>query len=450
MAVVYDRYTAHDLARMSPDDANAWAMGVPGSDSEAALAELAEAVEIRNFDFITMSQRQVAPCIPQGARGNNTLPYRLGGTHNFDVPVLPGATAFRFNIWIEGSLTYTPAGTGPTIAMTAAGWNALFDRVEVHANGKLHETHLQFLDDADELRGTLKSGPDRVLAGYQNTTVQNQLRLVPNPPVSGVNAGFKYMQQWELNMISPHSVAGALPISNDNANIQIRLRAPSAVVGPDPKAHVVTSNGTFDFSTLNIRVSVEYMDGFNFWTPNNLWLDLTNKPTIVYGVDNDLPDLTAGGQYRRQRISTGLQHYLMIAYVIDGRQSTQFCLWTNLLGVQLTLDESARNTFYHFWDGADIGMDEWFRQRRNRFQQDFPREGTVDHIVGWAHGTPNPDNRDGKGALNMWPKSEGGFYGYVGHGYKVGAVGGVAGVTPRVELYYAAINPDGLVILGSV
>jgi hypothetical protein len=186
-------------------------------------------------------------------------------------------------------------------------------------------------------------------------------------------------------------------------------------------------------------VDVEYRDGMNLWQPQALSLDLSTLPTLQYVRDQVLTNIV-GGQMNRGRITSLLQHYMLMLVVCDATTAGQFVSSeNNFTIIEFDMDSVGQNKFWGYGTGYNIDIYDFYEKQRRKFGQDLDA-GILPYVSAWADGTTNVDNHDGAAVLNM----QIGGWTDVNYGIQVTTVGGAASVNPRIEPYLLSLNPQGL------
>ena len=167
-------------------------------------------------------------------------------------------------------------------------------------------------------------------------------------------------------------------------------------------------------------------------------MDLTGNPTVQWVIDNRVTNLQAGTLTKGQ-LKTQLRHYYLFSIIIDGNQSSTFATSNNIVGMELDPDATGNNPILRFGQGTNVGISEYFREVRKIFGQDMD-PGVIPWVTAPAKHQPDASNQLGNMVLNMMPDGWTTVY----QGYQLAAIGGVAGITPRVETFVISANPQGL------
>lgn len=430
--------TSASLAGLSPAERQAYFQSLSPDQSQAAQADFASYVKRANAHYMALTQKKRAYCPPLG--GGTTATFAAGASLVFDFPSAGGAFAEALEVVCNIGLTFA-AGTGATYALNQLAPLTLFDRIMVTLNGQQHNFRPYILNYLGLLRGYGKSGePTSVLAGNSDSNYQAIMNGT-EAVTSGTNQ-WKFMFRIPLNPLNEVNPAGMLPMMSNGAKPQITIQCAPTLMGNDPILNAVrTTAGTGAAvtvgATATIQVNVIYRDGTNKWSPSALALDLSNVPTVQYIQDQTLTQFVAG-VINRQRITTLLQHYLVLSAVVDGVTAGSLAATSNLGYFELAMDSVGQNTFYRFGTGTNIAVYDYFEDLRRQFGQDLP-EGIIPWVVGWGENTSNTDNREGVAALNMM---EGGWTD-VHIGINPTSTGANSN-GPRVETHLVALNPAGL------
>jgi len=430
--------TAQALAGMSPAERASYFGGLPPDLRSGEEETFKQYVSSANAQFMALATRKTAVMIPVG--GGTTQAYSAGAALTWDFPTAGGAWARA--IVFTCVLTVTNAtGTGAAYALNQLAPLTVFDRIQVLLNGVQHNLRPYILKYVAQLRGYQKAGePTSVLAGSQDATIQGILNSAL-PVAVGANT-WKFKFRFPLNVLNDESEIGLLPMMSAGTKPQLVVTCAPQPLGNDPLLNAVrTTGGTGASTTITgtIQADVEYNDGTNYFTPTALALDMSDQPTIQYINDQPISNLSAG-IINRGRITTLLQHYLVLAAICDATTAGQMISGlSNLQILELDMDSVGQNVFHKYGTGTNVDIYDFYERFRRQFGFDLD-EGIIPWIVGWGAHLTNPDNHNGTALLNMmvggWPD--------VNHGYQLGAVGGASGVSARVDVHLISLNPAGL------
>jgi hypothetical protein len=336
---------------------------------------------------------------------------------------------------------------------TAAGFYGLFNEIQILFNGTQARVRPYLLKVMEMGRARSNPTPSAVVAGQSiaalNTALSTfQPTLTPGSPAQ-INAVFRL----PLNALHALSPVGMLPIQGAGTKAQIIVMCATGVFGSDPMANAIyptagTAGGAVTINANStVKVECIYMDGTNYNSPQPLSLDLVGVPTCQYIIDTPLTPIAAG-IVQRQRIATLLQHYLVIAVVMDGLLSNAFAAVGNITNLELDQDSVGQNKFWQYGTANNVSVNDFWERVRHIWTQDFD-QGVIPFIWAQVYGQENPDNRMGNQILNM---TAGGWTD-VHHGYILTAVNaassgfnGASAIVGRVELYLVSLNPAGLVM----
>lgn len=434
--------TTGQLAAMTPAQQQTYLNSLDAQTAASQAAALQQYKAQSNASYLALCAEKIATCFP--ASGGITANYTPGQTLIFNFPTASGG--FAKDLLITLNINLTPAvGTGATYAWNAANIYALFNEFQILFNGTQARLRPYLLKVLEMGRARSNPQPGQVVAGNSIAAVSTALNNGLPTLTGGTAVQLNLVFRMPLNALHSLSPVGMLPIQGAGTKAQIVLMCSSAVLGPDPMMNAIASvAGTGNAVTINagstVKVEAIYMDGTNYSSPTPLSLDLVGVPTAQYVMDTPLTPLAAG-VIQRQRIATLLQHYLVIAVVIDGQQSASFSTVGNIAGLEFDQDSVGQNKFWQYGTANNVSLNDFWERIRHIFTQDFD-QGVIPFIWAQAFGQENPDDRMGNQVLNM---TAGGWTD-VHHGYLLNAVGAVAGVTPRVEMYLVSLNPAGLVM----
>ncbi len=435
--------TTGQLAAMTPAQQQAYLSSLAQSDPQSAAqaqAQLASYRQQMNALYLTKSVRKRAIAPYNG--GGTTSTYAAGTTLTHNFPTASGAYALE--LVIEVDIKFTPtASTG--LAWTAAGAYAWFTEIDVLFNGKQAAIRPYFLKVLDQFRRAQWLPYAQVLSGLSAVSDITSSVASAQPTLTSASAAVsKFYFRIPLNALYYLSPVGALPIQGSGTQAQVTLQCASTLIAQyaDPMLVPLTSTSasptcTLDSTEKTIKVMVIYCDGTNFDSPSPYSLDLVGQPTAQYIIDQQLSPLVAGS-VQGQRIVSLLQHYVAVSVIIDGNQSSNFALTTNMTIIKLDQDSARQNTFYQYGLNNTTVYD-FFEQIRHVFGQDFD-QGVIPWTYAPAFNQPNPNNGMGQQVLNM---TAGGWTD-VTPGVQVTSVSST-NFTPRIETYLLSLNPAGLV-----
>lgn len=437
--------SAQSLAAMNPAQRAAYFGSLPPEEQASAQESYRGYIDSANAQFMAMAIRKTAQMVPQG--GGVTAPYSAGTAITWNFPTAGGA--YAKDIIVTCNLTVTcAAGTGGAYAANANAVLALFDRVQVTLNGIQHNFRPLFLKTLFQLFGYSHAPmPMTVLSGNSDATIQAQL-LSSIPVATGANTWtFKF--RIPLNPLNPLNPAGLLPMQSNGTQPQLTLTCAPQAMGNDPilnSVRATAGTGTSVTVTGTIQCDLEFLDGTNTWSPTALGLDITEYPTAQYITEQQISNVVAG-TINRGRITTLMQHYLVLDALVDATTAGSFVQGlTNIQYMSLDMDSVGQNSFYKYGSasGTNVSIFDYYERMRLRFGQDVD-EGIIPWVVAWGQHAVDADNMDGVAVLNMTP----GGWPDVNRSYQFGAVGGAAGVNPRVETLLISLNQQGLQIVSA-
>lgn len=432
----------------APAITQAGATAQPANVAAAQAAAVASAQRTANSDYMRRAVRKWVNIPLQG--GAQTGTFALGANLNFTVPPVNNGWLEALDITVNLNLTYTAAGSGPFGNLTAgAPWNVIKE-IDVLLNGQILRLYPAFMPYVRQMRGYLRNAPGQVLAGDSATDIAAQIYIAP-AIATGVNKNWLFKLRIPFNMLHPYDGAGLLPIAGEANPVQVVVTcAPALYANPgDPLFVPVNTNGTVALtasSTQSVKVDGVYRDGTTLWSPAKIPYYPEGLPSVQWNQDVPLTPFTATNQTVRGQIKTMLQHYYMLSIVIDGQSTTNYSLYSNFNGIELDTDATGTNKLaaYGAASTANIQMDAYWNEIRETYGQDLASQPQVEGMIPWvdarARGVADASNQDGMMALNMTP----GGYTTIYHGYNMAAIGGTAGITPRVETLVISANPAGL------
>lgn len=416
--------------------------GPPDAQTQANLRTMRAQ---SNAAYLANTFKKVATCPP--TNGGVSQAYTAGSALYYNFPTASGA--FATDILITLNVNFTPAtGTGATYAVTAASVFAAIFEIDILFNGTQARINPYFLYIIELLRSRQNPFPGAVPSnGFAVAALTTQISTVPTTLTGGTPVQWTLKFRIPLAALHALSPAGCIPIQGSATKGQVLIQTAPSLFGPDPLVNAFyTTGGTGPGVTINagagsqVLVEAIYTDGTNPNSPVPLSLDIVGEPTAQYIIDTPLSPL-ASTVVQRQRITTLLKHYYVVSCVIDGNQSNQFSLVTNITGMELDQDSVGQNKFYIYNANVNnVSIYDYYEYIRHIYQQDMPQGIFILHHAE-AFGQENPDNRMGNGALNMMA----GGWTDVHHGYVLTSVNGLGTVTPRVVLWLLSLNPTGLI-----
>lgn len=409
------------------------------SNNPQAVPVAANARQL-NRQYMLNTIRKRALCQTASGQGTSQA-WVAGSTLNYAVPT--ALNAFLEAYEVQVSVTVTPvAGTAAVYGLTAAGPMALFDSITVGYNGTHQDFKPYIIPELNRLQGRYEPGMPTVLAGQSVASTQSYLSTTF--PVSVAANTWTWKFRVPLNLLHPLDPRGMLPIMGGETPATIAIRCASTVVGNDPANNALYAvSGTGHAATVvgNVSLVAVYRDGESYRGPGTYALD----PSALRGTaqirrDLTLTGLAAGGVYRN-RISIADQIYWLIATVIDGNQANKFASNTNIDIIEVVKDEAGASAFWRLGTGSNLSVQNFFWDVRDEIKQDLS-EGILPIVRAPTYGLPDPTERTGTHLLNTsvkgWPDAR--------IGVQLTTLGGLAGVTPRIEVHAIYNNRRGLVV----
>jgi hypothetical protein len=393
--------------------------------------QLREQQRIMNRDFMQLSYSQ-----PISAQAQNGTAYTLGGTLNFDVPIISGAYAESIRVYTTLNFTNTAGGT-PALAMTAAGTYGLYNDVSVTFGNKQATLHPYFTKVLAQTRGYNRT-PSGTVIGQSVAGIQNMLHSVP-AIAAGANTWKTYFDI-PLNAIHPTSPFGLLPIGGSGTRMQIQLATAQSLVGSDPLNFPMAlgAGGTNVISAISgtVNVVVFYRDYKSMSTPQQLQANLTGLPTAQILKMRDLGPLMAGSmQYAS--IVNPYPFVKTVSLVIDGTSTAKFADAAN---IQAFTIDGAENTSSQLraYNSTTGGMANYYSRHRQLYGNDCD-EGVLVFDAN-AENSANSSLQEGEAWLNVTNNG----YPAARLGFQVGTATAANGITPRIVTCGVIINPVGI------
>lgn len=433
--------------------AGLWQAAIPGlsnqQSQQAVQAQLATmAKRAANMRYINECIRKLAPSL---TNGQPTQAFANGQPFTFNLPQVNNA--FARGIVIRTTLNYTLAvGTSAVYGLTAAGNLAIYDTIEVVYNRsqiKFRPLWLRQLALAGAIDFASMPSSGGTDGGGQNDTTYLGAYLNPTMPVA---TGAQTYQQdlWiPFNLLAPGEARGLLPCMPGETGIQVRLNTAASLFGVDPVYNAIYlvsgSGGAISAVSGTMKVIMVYSDGEIFSSPQALAYDMgVLSGTIQIQQDAPLTSLVTGtAQYNSAGLTIiGLHAYVGIL-LVDGNQSNNYALNTNINYLQCAKDGVGANVFWKYGQGTNMDVQDYFWQQRQLHRNhdlDFgcmffvqaPLVGQSSFVVGGANdGTQYLDN-----STSGWPAWH--------YGIGITTKDSLAAGTSRIEPMVVYINPVGL------
>lgn len=407
---------------------------------------------VRNREYMRNTIRKRAK-MPQAAGGLLQQDIIAGGLLTFNAPTAQNAYAEGVIVRVEA--TVNPAtGTSAAYALTPSAPFSLIDTLMIQYNGQHIRLRPYILRSLQMLQGYQQLPlPSQVITGQSNTLVQNYLST-GYPVVPNTNNVWTFQFYVPFNWLHPWDARGLLPVMGGETTLQVLIQMAGSPFGKDPVLNALyAGTGSGHAATMGGKVSctLVYRDGDSYRSPERLGLDLSGIGTAQVNMDTSLPLAGIGvGTVARGRLTTMAQHYYIILTVIDGNQSSKYASWSNLQVIEFAKDAVGANIFTRFGTGTNVDIMEYLSDVRGfavggmgGIGQDLD-EGIVPLLAGPTYGEPDASRNEGTMMLNTGV----GGWNDVNYGIQFGTLGGVAGLSPRVEVHQFYINPTGLQLIG--
>lgn len=440
--------TVDALVGMSPQQRAALVGSISDPNAQAQAASNARIARlVGNRQYMRESVEHVGLCQPLVNVNGNAANWTSGTDLIFNLPTANGG--FLKGILLTFAITVNPAtGTGATYALNAWAPLNLIQWFRLTINGKqIHQFPLALLKYVYQTKGYQRPayGPTgAVIAGASDSYIRNQL-FSTLPITVNTNNAWNFAIYIPMNMLHADSPHGMFPMMGATSPGQLHLQTAPGSDGLDPELYPVAGAGTGHAVTITGTVKAEaiYVNGSNYGGRNSLYLDLGGEPVATYITDNVLQPIVATTT-NRIKIQALLQHAQVWLTIVDGNQSNKLAADSNISGLELDQDSIGDAYWWKFGYGVNQTMLDYFFQLSQRYGQDLADEGVFPVIDAFTQGQENPSNREGSRYLNM--ATGGGGFTDTHVGVTLTSVGGVAGITPRLELYTISINPEGLAI----
>lgn len=437
-------YTANQIADMPLEQQTSVMASLSPADQKAVQSAILNKTQRANRKFMQKSFRQYVS-MPVSGGNVTTATYSAGQTLSFDFPLV--TNGYALGVLVTVSMTVNPAtGSSAAYAKNAAAPYNVFQEVDVFYNGSQIKGHPYIESKVmSMLSGYQKGINNTVVAGQDNSTLDTT--LAGSCPITvNTNNAWTFKMFIPFNKRGKDDIAGALPINGLGTRGQFKLTCASSFLGYDPLNNVISavsgSGHAVTVSSATVTCDVLTVNGTNGDSPTPYTADLTNEPTIQSYWGSPLAPLTANLLVKKQ-LEVLLEHWYVIALVIDGVQSTAFSTISNLQQLSLTPDSSSANALYHYNVADNVSFYDYYWHMRERYGQDLDI-GCVPIVDATASGVNDSTNRNGVQTLNM---QSGGYPG-ANVGVYVGSVSST-NITPRVEIFYISKNNTGLKRVGN-
>lgn len=407
--------------------------------SAADQSQVKQAISALNANYLKMTIPKYALCEANG--GSLSASYSSANPTVMTFQIPQSASGWATELVIDASLTvaYTAKTTSPTIAVNAAGVAAAFSSLTLQFGSNTSQIDLRPYFAYVNKR---LSGYNRSLYGQTagNAVSGISALLYTSPTVNAGNNTWIFRIRVPLNALHPLTAEGMLPAMGNTGKGIIRLQPSSEFNGVDPILSAVTTNGTISV-TGTVKMKMGYRDGHSLATLQQLApvvLGPAGIGTVQY-VQLEAKQNLVANLYQRQHISTTLPMYRLINLVIDGNQSSSFSTVSNIIGYEVSLDANAGTALYKYDNSENVTMTDYYEVVRDQYGQDMD-EGVMIACDALGQNVVNPSNQDGQAFFNM--TSNGYTAAHVG--VKLGSVGSVSGIAPRIENWALVVNPLGL------
>ena len=400
----------------------------PAAPAQSPVIDTGQA----NADYMTRSRR--FPVRMPLVGGNLNGPYAVNSTLNFIMGPVNNGWMDTLDIDVNIQVTMATATATPNKGFP---WN-LIAAITVNLDGQISYVEPYELYLLERVRGRLRAGVDAVLAGTQNASLQNIVFNAPSGAgslVVGAN-NIRFRIRCPLNALHPLDGAGLLPTQGTQDPVGVNVITATTLIGVDPWIHPATSaTGVASITgTSTVTVYGWVRDGRTYWSPQEqLPFYPDGLPQVSYDREPDVVNLVAG-QIVRGQLTKVLRVYYMFSVIIDGQSSANFATNANINSWDLSADSSGNFKLRQF-GLENIPMDLLFEDIRLRFGQDFP-EGVIPVVFAPQDNLPMPDVGSGTNILNMMAGGWTSLY----QGINLAAIGGVAGIQPRVHTLIIGAN----------
>ena len=330
--------------------------------------------------------------------------------------------------------------------MNAAAPYSLIDSIVVNYGGPQHNFRPYILKYYFQMLGALAmTFPRSIVAGQLDSYMQAYYNSANNLnyPVAVGNNTWNFRLFMPMNLIHPQDVRGILPIQNGETTCQVVVNCAGGILGPDPVLNtVVTTSGTGGAATVTGTVSCEavYKDGQTYSGLAALQPNLSGVQTSQFVRDTPLNNLGAGQMFRNKVSFLHKIPWLWIT-VIDGNQSNKYAATTNLQVIETSADATGMRPFIRYGLNTNLDVRSYADDIVRLMEQDMD-EGLIPLVYGPIFEQADAGLLEGQAYLDMTTQSGWTDFHY---GVQLATVGGVAGISPRIEAHLVLLN-DPLVM----
>jgi hypothetical protein len=414
------------------------------AQQQAAAAQMADMQRMQNRQFMALSLNKKA-LAQQANGGANNQAFVAGQPLTYNVPT--ANNGYLTGFWVNCLLTITlAAGTSAVYALTAEAPLSLIDSIVVNYGGPQHNFRPYILKYYFQMLQRLANYfPRTVLTGQVDSTMQAYYNSTTNnafPVVVGANTwNFRFFVP--MNLIHPQDCRGIMPIQNGETTCQIVINCAGAPEGVDPiLATTSPVSGTGQTNTVTGTVSIEavYKDGQTYSQLGALQPNLSGVQTCQLVRDTPLNNLGSGQVFRNKVSFLHKIPWLWIA-IIDGNQSNKLAATTNLQLLETSADATGMRPFIRYGLNTNLDVRSYYDDLSNLLDQDMD-EGLIPLVYGPIFEQAEAGLREGQAYLDMTTSSGWTDFHY---GVQLTSVGGVAGISPRIETHLILLN-DPLVM----
>lgn len=414
------------------------------AQQQAQIAAAMAAQREQNRAFMALAINKKALC-QQANGGANTQSFVAGQPLTYNVPT--ANNGFLTGFWVNCALTITlGAGTSAVYGLTAAAPLSLIDSIVVNYGGPQHNFRPYILKYYFQMLGALaQTFPRTILAGQSDATMQAYYNSTNNnsfPVAVGANT-WNFRFYVPMNLIHPQDARGILPIQNGETTCQIVLNCAGAPQGVDPilnTTYPVSGSGHTNTVTGTISVEATYKDGQSYSSLTALQPALGGVETCQLVRDTPLNNLGSGQVFRNKVSFLHKIPWLWIA-IVDGNQSNKFAATSNIQLLETTADATGMRPFMRYGLNTNLDVRSYYDDLSRLLEQDLD-EGLIPLIYGPIYQQSDAGILEGAAYLDMTAGSGWTDFHY---GCQLSSVGGVAGISPRIEAHLILLN-DPLVM----
>lgn len=392
------------------------------------------AVNNQNNTYMRLSVPQWAP-VP-GAAGGFAQPFAAGSQIPFNVNTASNAMVEGFMVRFVGTLN--PAtGTSAAYAKNAGAPLNLIDNIQIVYGNVIQNFRPYILRTLAMLQGqTQPPQPSTVLVGQSVAAVSSYVNGGQAITVNTANV-WDFEIFVPLNAIKKNDWRGCLPGMGGETQLSLLLQCATSIqVGVDPEYNILSAvSGTGHSVAVagNFFVIAKYRDGTSHRSRAAFRMDVAGEVSVHVLRDLTLGSITAGSLMSGTIGVKSPAVWWVLLTLIDGQSSTVFSTYANTAILQESADAVGNDRLWGLGTGTNLSQFEYPFMLRRILNQDID-QGVWPIIAGPIMNVVDSDNLDGVDYLNTMPNGYPDWH----YNFQFTAVGGVAGIVPRVSTHIIA------------